>query len=354
MNSWERLERTFSSQVTDRTPVLGGWITCPDHICKITGVDIETYWENPRKVSVDAYLKLHMDGIIDIAIPKTRDDFRTVDINSYAHAESDMSLDDVLQWIEKSPSASEIEETFDFEAEYLKYKAGLMEVKALCGDMVYMPASWGAGGNLSWYNNFGYENYFIVMGAYPEHARKLIEIGGAEGYCKSRLAAQAVSEGLYPHALLLGEDICSQQGPMVSPDFLKEVYGPVLKRGLEPLLAVGCHPVWHSDGNIRPIMDMLIDCGIQGFQGFQPECGMTLEYVLQHRTKEGEPLIIFGPMAVTTELPVFTPAEVKKRVNEVIRLCHGNARLVLFTSNTINPDVPLENIYAMYEAIWEN
>lgn len=31
----------------------------------------------------------------------------------------------------------------------------------------------------------------------------------------------------------------------------------------------------------------------------------------------------------------------------------NNADLVLFTSNTINPDIPLENIYAMYEAIGE-
>jgi uroporphyrinogen decarboxylase len=214
-----------------------------------------------------------------------------------------------------------------------------------------MPASWGGGARLQWYDDFGYENFFIVAGAYPDHAKKMIEIGGAQGYNKSRLTARAVEEGLYPHALLLGEDICSQQGPMVSPDFLKEFYAPVLKRGLEPLLAAGCRPVWHSDGNVRPLMDMLIDCGIQGFQGFQPECGMTLEFVLEHRTREGEPLIIFGPLAVTTELPVLSPGEIRERVRRAIRLCEGNARLVLFTSNTINPDIPLENIRAMYEAV---
>ena len=31
--------------------------------------------------------------------------------------------------------------------------------------------------------------------------------------------------------------------------------------------------------------------------------------------------------------------------------CRGRADLVLFTSNTINPDVPLENIRAMHEAV---
>jgi hypothetical protein len=353
MNSWERLERTFLGQDTDRTPLLGGWISCPDHIQKITGVDAETYWKNPQQISVDAYRKLQMDGLIDILVPKNRNDFRIVDANSYRHADNGMSLEDALDWIEKSPQASEIENSFNFEAEYGKYRAALIEGRELCADMVYMPALWGGGARLQWYDDFGYENFFIIVGAYPDHAKKMIEIGGAQGYCKSRLVAQAVKEGLYPHALLLGEDICSQQAPMVSPEFLEEFYAPVLKRGLEPLLEAGCRPVWHSDGNVRPIMDMLINCGIQGFQGFQIECGVTLEFVLEHRTRDGEPLIIFGPLAVTTELPVFSPPEVKRRVKEAIQLCRGNARLVLFTSNTINPDIPLENIYAMYEAALE-
>lgn len=353
MTSWERLEKTFLGQEIDRIPLLGGWISCPDHICKITGVDIETYWKNPRKISVDAYKKLRIDGLIDISVPKNRNDYRIVDINSYLHADIGLSLEDALEQIEKYPSAAEIETSFDFDTEYMNYKASILEGKSLCGDMVFMPAFWGAGAKIQWFEEFGYENFFIIIGAYPDHAKKIIEVGGAQGYCKSRLVAQAVRDGLCPHTLLLGEDICSQQGPMVSPDFLKEFYAPVLRRGLEPLLEVGCKPVWHSDGNVRPLMEMLIDCGIKGFQGFQPECGMTLEHVIGYRTKEGDPLIIFGPLAVTTELPLLSPSEIKKRVKQYVKICQGNARLALFTSNTINPDIPIENIYAMYEAIFE-
>ena len=96
---------------------------------------------------------------------------------------------------------------------------------------------------------------------------------------------------------------------------------------------------------------MLIDAGVQGLQGFQPECGMTLDTVVQRRTREGEPLVIFGPLAVTTELPVWKPGQVFAAVEQAIELCRGRARLVLFTANTINPDVPLENVLAMYEAV---
>jgi uroporphyrinogen-III decarboxylase len=102
---------------------------------------------------------------------------------------------------------------------------------------------------------------------------------------------------------------------------------------------------------VRPLLDMLFDCGVQGLQGFQPECGMTIEYVATRRTREGRRLLIFGPLAVTTELPVCTPAEIRAKVHHAVEVCRGNADLVLFTGNTINPDVPLANIRAMYDAV---
>ena len=86
-------------------------------------------------------------------------------------------------------------------------------------------------------------------------------------------------------------------------------------------------------------------------QGFQPECGMVLEKLVERRTRDGEPLLIFGPLAVTTELPVCTPEEITAKVHHAIDICRGSASLVLFTANTINPDVPLENIKAMYQAV---
>ncbi len=228
---------------------------------------------------------------------------------------------------------------------------GLVDIQGRCGEMVWMPAGWRAGAKIAWYEPLGFENFFLIVRVYPDRAQKLLEIGGAQGRCQARLIARAVEEGIYPHATLLGEDICSQRGPMISVDFMEEHYAPQLRYALEPLLKVGCRPVWHSDGDVRPMMDFLVDSGIQGFQGFQPECGMVIDEIVQRRTREGEPLIIFGPLAVTTELPVCSPDEIEAKVRHAIDVCRGNAALVLFASNTICPDVPLENIKAMYRAV---
>jgi len=346
-----RLECVFRSSTPDRTPILGGWIACPDHICTIAGIGLETYWQDPGAHSLEAYRILGTDGLVSNFVPRNRTDFRCVDSDSYAHAVSDLSLEAAVQHVDDMPAPEAIEGGFDFGREYDAFQAELRDAQARCGEMVWMPAQWSAGARISWYGELGYENFFAIVGLYPDRARKLLEVGGARGHCRSRLIARAVQDGLYPRAVLLGEDICTQRGPMVSPRFLDEHYAPQLRHGLQPLLDVGCRPVWHCDGDVRPMLDLLIDCGVQGFQGFQPECGMHLEQIIQRRTRDGGRLLIFGPLAVTTELPVFTPAQVRSRVRESVEVCRGQADLVLFTANTINPDVSLENIQAMHDAV---
>jgi len=138
---------------------------------------------------------------------------------------------------------------------------------------------------------------------------------------------------------------------MISTKFLNEHYAPALAYGLEPLLEVGCKPVWHSDGDVRPLIPMLLECGVEGFQGFQPECGMRLEELIKLRTKSGGKLLFFGPFAVTTELPVLTPGELRGKVRHYADVCRDEADLVFFTSNTICPDVPYENLIAVYDEI---
>jgi len=351
MSKRERLDAVFALKEPDRTPILGGWIACPQHIMAITGVTEEEYWLDPTGVSILAYEKLGTDGLISIFVPRNRDDFRCVDSNSYARSDRGISLEDTVASIDALPSPETIEAQFDFDAEYERFRQSLIQNQTRCGDTVWMPAQWGAGAKVSWYGSYGYENFFYAVGMYPKQAQKLMEVGGAYGRCQSRLVAKGVSEGIYPRAVLLGEDICTQRGPMISPDFLERYYAPQLQYGLEPLLEVGCRPVWHCDGDVRQMLDFLFDVGIKGLQGFQPECGMKLEELVHRKTRDGEPLIIFGPLAVTTELPVCTPEQIISKVKHAIEVCKGNASLALFTANTINPDVPLENILAMYEAV---
>lgn len=270
MTGTERLEAVFAGQKADRTPILGGWFSAPEHIQAIAGATEQQYWENPREVSITAYRRLGADGLIGIIVPSKPGEYRIVDEDTFLSSagpkgeKGTMNLEEALAKID----AMQIEEKFDFEQEYATFREELIRDQAAVGQMLWMPAEWRAVARVVWYDEFGYDNFFYLVGLYPDRMRKLIEIGGVWGYRRSRLISRAVQEGIYPRAVLIGEDICSQRGPMISPEFLREYYAPTLRRGLEPLLEVGCRPVWHCDGNVRPILDMLLDCGIQGLQGF--------------------------------------------------------------------------------------
>ena len=353
MTPRERLEAVFAGHRPDHTPILGGWIACPDHICTLAGVDLAAYAQDSWNVTIEAYRQLGSDGLIGAFVPRTPEEYRCVDKDTYRRADKGISLEQAVAQIDAMPSPAEIESSFDFDAEYEKFRGEILQPQQACGQIVWMPAQWGAGSRSAWYEQFGYETYFLLIGLHPDRMVRLFQIGGAHGLNLCRVIARAVEEGIYPHALLFGEDICTQRGPMISPEFLAEHYAPTLARGIQPLLDVGCKPVWHCDGDVRPILPMLLECGVQGLQGFQPECGLNIDYVSTLRTRDGEPLVIFGPLAVTTELPVCTPDEIKAKVRHAVDVCRDNARLVLFTANTINPDVPLENILAMHEAARE-
>lgn len=128
-------------------------------------------------------------------------------------------------------------------------------------------------------------------------------------------------------------------------------YFEFVEYALEPALEAGAKIVCHCDGDYRLLLDDVLACGVSGLQGFQPECGMGLDWIVKRRTRGGDPLLVFGPMPVTTVLRFGTADDVIAEVERAMALCRGEASLVFFTSNTINPDVPLANIRTYWEAV---
>jgi uroporphyrinogen decarboxylase len=178
-----------------------------------------------------------------------------------------------------------------------------------------------------------------------------MRVESERGRQTATLRARAIREGIHPRAILTGEDQCSQRGPMVSPAVLHREYFPLLEYVLEPLLAVGARVVWHCDGDVRPVLPDVLACGIAGLQGFQRECGMDLEWIVNLHSRRGEPLLIFGPLSVTGTLPFGTPDDVRAEVRRAMELCREKASLVFFSSNTINPDIPFDNVLAFWDAV---
>ena len=90
----------------------------------------------------------------------------------------------------------------------------------------------------------------------------LAEIIGAFGAC-----AVGVLERALPHVQIDfaqgWEDICFNQGPIISPDFFRAVVGPWIRRIADVLVAHGCCIyTTDTDGNIMPIVEAFLDNGL--------------------------------------------------------------------------------------------
>jgi len=353
MDKRTRLARAFDLELPDRPPILGGWLAAPEHIQTLTGCSEDEYWSDPFHWGLEAEGVLGSDGVVTIHEPISRGEYRIVDASTLDRRAAH-TVESVLAEIEALPDPDEVKATFDEEREYAEFVAEFKASQSRCGDIVWCPADWGMIPNALWYHEFGYESALMTLALYPDCYRKLILVSAARGRQRVILRARAIREGISPRAILTGEDLCSQQGPLVSPDYLRREYFPLLEYTFEPLLEVGAKIVWHCDGGYRDLLDDVLACGASGLQGFQRECGMELEWIVDKRTRNGDPLLIFGPMSVTTTLPHGTPEDVRAEVHRAMDLCRDKASLVFFTSNTINPDVPLENLQTYWRTVIES
>ena len=368
-----RLLTTFALRQPDRPPILGGRLYAPDTIRQIAGCSEDEYYADPLSWGIEAERLLGSDGMMSIFSPQRRGRWCIVD-HETLDARAAYTIEAVLADIAALPDPDEVApyaQDVDGAAYVAKFSAGLsaagqwclksqtytdfiaqyQERQRQCGDMLWCAADWRLVPQCLWYPWYGYETSMLTLALHPEQYRKLIRLSALRARRQAELLARGIQEGVCPPAVLTGEDLCSQQGPLVSPEWLRREYWPLVEYTIEPLVRIGAKVVWHCDGNYRPLLPDILACGIAGLQGFQPECGMSLEWIVDLRTHTGDPLLIFGPIPVTGALRFGTPDDMRREVCWAMDMCRDKAALAFLTSNTINPDVPLENIRAYRDAV---
>ena len=344
----ERAVRALKFQPVDRTPIWGGWTTGADFLEYMGGV---SYWDDPWKSVVEAHRKLGVDLFPGgIYAPHSKTDFRATDSRK-AYKESRANFktpEDVLQYVRQLPDPETLEKEFDFEKSYNEMLRDVQQKQeALGDDILWLPMFRTCCFN--WHNDFGYEPYFMALALYPEEMKKLFEHAGEVGRLDNQMRVQLFLEEGLPRAMFAGVDLCDNRGPMVGIELLRHIYFPNLKRALAPLLEADITVIWHSDGNIMPLLDDLIACGVGGFQGFQEETGVELEALPKLKLHSGRKPILWGSMSVSRTLPLGTVDDVKREVERSIDILGPGGGHFLGPANTIGPEVPFENLLAMHE-----
>lgn len=102
----------------------------------------------------------------------------------------------------------------------------------------------------------------------------------------------------------------------------------------------------HSDGNMSPIMDGIVEAGFDGFHPVQPQC-MDIGEV---KGRYGDRICILGNIDCTYLLPFGTEEEVERAVRDTIAVAAPGGGYVIASSNSIHPGVKPENYIAMVRA----
>lgn len=189
----------------------------------------------------------------------------------------------------------------------------------------------------------GFEN--ALMDFHLEEANMRRMIDALQDYAM-KLIRQWAKIGV--DALLFLDDWGTQRGLLMSPatwrDFFKAGYATLFREAH----ACGMDCFLHSCGNVLDIADDLIEIGLDVLDPIQ----VSAMDIMELGRRFGGRITFCGSIDVQSLLPHATPQGVKDAVHrsmDVLGKPFGNS-LILAPTNTITPDVPFENLRAMFEA----
>ena len=347
MDGWHAALKTLRFEKTDHVPTVGGWVQQYKLLAELSGLD---FWSDPYAACLGGYRKLGCEIMFGVMQPASKDEWRYMDIrgNLDDTGREFKEPEDVADWIDQNiPEQASPENILDSDETRRSIREHLQNRIRDIAPWAF-PIAAAAFCRFQLYQKFGNEPYLAACALFPDHLDRYFEYQTVEAIRYNEILLDVMRELDYPLFFMLGDDICGNRAPLVSPEFLEKYLFHRYERSLAEIVDTGGRVIWHSDGQIMPIVDKLISIGIAGFQGFQEEIGVEFENLALHRkTRKGLPLLILGSVSYPTlhgsENDV--KAMVERCVDYSIQRGGG---LAVCPSNTITPEVKDENTLAMY------
>ncbi|MEM2950696.1 MAG: uroporphyrinogen decarboxylase family protein [Nitrososphaeria archaeon] len=174
----------------------------------------------------------------------------------------------------------------------------------------------------------------------PHFARKLIEkvAKTCQGFAKI-MAESGID------VLFVTDDYADNKGPMINPKLFREYELPNLKEIVNIGKKYGVPVLKHSDGNLYPILDDIIDTGIAGLHPIEPGA-MDLKDV---KERYGHKICLAGNVDCRYVLPFGSEEDVRKDVRRCIDAAAKGGGFILTSSNSLHANVKVENIFVMVD-----
>jgi uroporphyrinogen decarboxylase len=149
--------------------------------------------------------------------------------------------------------------------------------------------------------------------------------------------------------LITGDDLGSQSAPLISPRMYRKLIKPyhaelmsAIKRRTKAKI------FYHSDGDIYPLIGDLIDIGVDLLNPVQVSAG-EMGDTARLKKMFGDRLSFCGAIDSQEVLPHGTPDDVQREVRRRIKDLAPGGGYVLASVHCLQPDVPPENVIAMFD-----
>lgn len=186
----------------------------------------------------------------------------------------------------------------------------------------------------------GMEELFMGFIEEPEFIHELLDRITAYNDKVIRNAAQLGIDAVH-----FGDDWGSQNGPIVSRDMWCEFVKPRFKQSCAVAKAYGLQVSLHCCGNVEPLMDDILDSGVDVFDPFQPEAMDVWKLREKYRGR----MAFWGGLSVQRIMPFGTVEDVKNETRRLLSEMAPGGGYILSPAHSISGDVPPENIDAFLE-----
>ncbi|MDP2885281.1 MAG: uroporphyrinogen decarboxylase family protein [Ignavibacteria bacterium] len=153
--------------------------------------------------------------------------------------------------------------------------------------------------------------------------------------------------------IMIGDDLTGQDGPLFSPRFYREVVRPRQQRVINTIKKHSRAKIWyHTCGDCSEYIPDLIDMGIDILNPVQINTrGMDPKFL---KAAYGNELVFWGGGIDSQRvLPFVSPEKIREEVRKNLEVFKPGGGYVFNNVHNIQPEVPPENIVAMYEAAYE-
>lgn len=163
--------------------------------------------------------------------------------------------------------------------------------------------------------------------------------------CNMQIVRRAIRSGA--EVVVLGDDYASNRGPMMSPTVFRQFILPRLKRMIDLIHEERALCIKHSDGDLYPLLDMIVSAEPDGLNPIEPVAGMQLKKV---KKLVGDQVCLVGNIDCAHLLPHGSEDDVRRAVRQAIVDAGHGGGFILSSSNSIHSSCKPENFAAMVKA----